>query len=346
MQVFLTGGTGFIGQALMRAMAARRWRVKALVRDPGSAAAQWLQQAGATLVPGDVTSVDGLLPALARSDVVVHNAGLYEVGAEAALAERMRQVNVVGTQNVLGAAHAARIRRTVYVSTVWGLGQSGPGPADETRRHDGHHFSAYDRSKADAHRVALGLRAQGLPLTIAMPNAVVGANDHSAFGHFLRLYLLHRMPPVGFGADTVLAWVQVEALAEGLCLAAEKARMGEDYLFCGPAMTIRELFGHWARHPGGMAPRFWLSPAAIRPQMALMEPLLRAAGLPAFMSRETVDLTRANLHYTAAKARRDLGWRHPEAGPMWDGIVAQELERMAGRRGFLDKLAHQPVWPG
>lgn len=345
MQVFLTGGTGFIGQALMRAMAARGWRVKALVRDPGSAAAQWLQQAGATLVPGDVTAVDGLLPAMARSDVVIHNAGVYELGADAALAERMRQVNIVGTQNVLGAALAARIRRTVYVSTAWGLGDSGPGPADETHRHDGRHFSAYDKSKAAAHRVALGLRNQGLPLSVAMPNAVVGANDHSVFGYFLRLYLLRRLPPIAFGAEAVYAWVQVEALAEGLCLAAEKARMGQDHLFCGPAMSIRELFALWGRHPGGMAPRFWLSAAVARPQMAVMETLLRSAGLPAFMSRETVDLTRANLNYSAAKAQRELGWTHPEAGPMWDRIVAQELERMAGRRGFLERLQHQPVWP-
>jgi dihydroflavonol-4-reductase len=345
MQVFLTGGTGFIGQALMRAMAARGWRVKALVRDPGSAAAQWLQQAGATLVPGDVTVLDGLLPALARCDVLIHNAGVYEVGVDAAQAERMRQVNVVGTQNVLGAALAARIRRTVYVSTVWGLGDSGPGPADETHRHDGRHFSAYDKSKLDAHRVALGLRTQGLPLTIAMPNAVVGANDHSVFGYFLRLYLLRRLPPVAFGADTVYAMVDVDALAEGLCLAAANARMGQDYLFCGVPRTTRQLFELWARHPGGMKPRIWLSQPAIRPQMALMEGLLRAAGLPAFMSRETVDLTRANLNYSAAKAQRDLGWSHPEPAAMWDRIVAQEQERMAGRRGFLDQLRHQPVWP-
>lgn len=344
MQVFLTGGTGFIGQALMRAMSARGWRVKALVRDPGSAAAQWLQQAGATLVRGDVTVLEGLLPAMARCDVLIHAAGVYEVGADAALAERMRQVNVVGTQNVLGAALAARIRRTVYVSTVWGLGDSGPGPADETHRHDGRHFSAYDRSKRDAHRVALGLRTQGLPLTIAMPNAVVGANDHSVFGYFLRLYLLRRLPPVGFGAETVYAMVDVDALAEGLCLAAAKAPMGQDYLFCGAPRTTRELFGLWARHPGGMTPRIWLSQPAVRPQMALMEGLLRSAGLPAFMSRETVDLTRANLNYSAVKAQRELGWHHPEPATMWDRIVAQEQERMAGRRGFLDQLRHQSVW--
>lgn len=344
MKVFLTGGTGFIGQALVRAMATRGWRVKALVRDPAGAAAQWLQQMGATLVAGDVTQVEGLLPALAHSDVVLHNAGVYEIGADAATAERMHRANVVGTQNVLGAALAAKVRRTVYVSTVWALGDSGPALADETHRHDGRFFTAYDRSKFTAHQEALRLRNQGLPLTIAMPNAVVGANDHAVFGYFLRLYLLNRMPPVGFGADAVYAPVDVDALAQGLCLAAEKAKMGRDYLFCGEPQSVRQMFAHWGRHPGGMLPRFWLSAAAMRTQAGLMEPLLRRAGLPAFLSREAVDLTRAHLHYGAAKAQRELGWSHPAAAEMWDRIVEREQERMAGRRSFLDKLAHQPLW--
>jgi nucleoside-diphosphate-sugar epimerase len=345
MRVFLTGGTGFIGQALMRALAARGWTVRALVRDPGSASAQWLQQAGATLVPGDVTQVEGLLPALAHSDLVLHAAGVHEIGADAPTAERMRQVNIVGTQNVLGAALAARIPRTLYVSSAWALGDSGPGPADEDHRHDGRHFSACDRSKFQAHQVALRLRNQGLKLVIAMPNSVVGANDHSLLGYLLRLYLLRRMPPVAFGAEAVLAPVAVEALAEGLCLAGQKARVGQDYLFCGSPCSIRGMFDHWARHPGSMVPKVWLAQAAVRPQMGLMEGLLRRAGLPAFLSREVVDLTQASLNYGAAKARHDLGWKHPEPGPMWDRIVAQELERMAGRRGFLDQLRHQAVWP-
>jgi hypothetical protein len=57
-----------------------------------------------------------------------------------------------------------------------------------------------ERSKAEAHQVALRWRAQGLPLAIAMPNGVVGANDHS-FGYLLRLTLLGAMLPVGFGGD-------------------------------------------------------------------------------------------------------------------------------------------------
>src|SRR5690606_19045040 len=137
MHIFLTGGTGFIGQALVRALRARGWTVDALVREPAGAPARWLAAQGCRLVRGDVTSPDGLREAMAGADAVIHNAGVYEFGAGVAQRARMQQVNLRGTDHVLGAALAAGVPRTVYVSTVLALGDSGPGPADERRRHGG-----------------------------------------------------------------------------------------------------------------------------------------------------------------------------------------------------------------
>lgn len=347
-QVFLTGATGFIGQALVRHMRQRAWVVHALVRDPKSAPAQWLLKQGCTLVPGDVTHSAGLQQAMAGMDAVVHNAGVYELGANAALRERMQHVNVTGTDNVLGAALAAQVPRTVYVSTVWGLGPSGrtpapPAVADETQRHDGHYLTAYERSKAEAHQRALAWRGRGLPLVIGMPNGVMGANDHSFFGYALRLHLLGAMFPMAFGADGVYALVDVEALADGLCLAAEKAPPGEDYVFCGEAISIRQLFAHWATYPGGMKVRLWLPRWFMRPQMALLEPLQRLLGMPAFFSRDVVDCSGAHLNFSSAKAKRELGWTHPGVEQMWSRIISQERQRMASRSGFLNKLRHQSV---
>jgi dihydroflavonol-4-reductase len=349
-RIFLTGGTGFIGQALVRAMRRRGWTIDALVRDPQGAPALWLHAQGCTLVAGDVTDGTGLAQAMAGADVVLHNAGVYEFGASASQRLRMQQVNVYGTDAVLGAALAAGIARTVYVSTVWALGASGrpPEPAwpkDETQRHQRGYLTAYEHSKSEAHQLALAWRAKGLPLIIAMPNAVVGANDHAVFGYFLRLHLLGAMPPFGFGDDTVMSMVQVDALAEGLCLAAEKAPIGEDYLFCGEPISIRALFELWSRYPGGMRPRIWLPRGLMRWQVALLEPLQRALGLPAFLSRDTVDASRAHLNYSAAKARRDLEWKHPAIGEMWEQIVRDERALMGQRSGFLNKLRHQPLVP-
>lgn len=346
MRIYLTGATGFIGQHLVRAMRARGWEVLALVRDPQGAPARWLSQQGCALLEGNVTRVDGLAQSMRGADVVVHSAGVYELGANAAERIRMQQVNVDGTHYVLGAALAAGIPRTVYVSTVWALGPSGHPPEtalpkDETQSHDGNYLSAYERSKTEAHQAALAWRAQGLPLVIAMPNAVVGANDHAVFGYFLRLYLLHGMPPMASGGDTVMSMVDVLALADGLCRAAEAARTGEDYLFCGEPLSIRGLFNHWGRYPGGMVPRLWLPRGLMYWPMALLEPLERTVSVPAFFGRETIQASRGHLNYSAAKAHRDLGWSHPSIDVMWERIIGEERALMKQRRGFLNKLRHQ-----
>lgn len=348
MKIFLTGGTGFIGQALVSSIRARGWSLTVLVRDLQSAPAQWIARQGVALVRGDVTEPAGLAEAMRGSDVVLHNAGVYELGADRATIDRMMSVNVGGTESVMAAAHAAGVGKVLYVSTVWALGPSGRAPAPSTPKDErwsdaGPYLSAYHRSKAEAHRVALRWRAKGLPVVTAMPNGVMGANDHSVFGYFLRLTLLGQMAPMAWGGEAVYSFVEVHALAEGLCLAAEKAPAGEDYLFCGPRQSMRDLFDLWGRKTGKRVPRWYLPRWFMRPQMALMEPLLRMAGLPAFMSRDAVDSTRAHLDYSSDKARRELGWTHPEIDSMWDLIIRRERELVAARHGFLNKLRHQPA---
>lgn len=345
MQVFLTGGTGFIGQALVRAMRGRGWHVTALVREPDAAAGRWLADRGVRLVRGDVTQPAGLREAMQGADVVVHNAGVYEIGANRALVERMRAVNVDGTRHVLGAAREAGVARSVYVSTVWAHGPCGPEAGDERSPRRRSDVNAYAPTKFDAHDEALRERERGLPLSIVMPNAVVGANDHSLFGHLLRLYLMNRLPPTAWGAESVFAMVEVHALAEGICLTAERADMGEDYHFSGEPQTIRQMLGHWGRHSGGVAPFLWLPGWLMKMQLWPLEPLQRWAGLPAFLSREAVSSGLCHLNFSSAKARRDLGWTHPDPTTMWDRIIEEERRLLALRRGFLDRLRVMPVAP-
>jgi len=73
-----------------------------------------------------------------------------------------------------------------------------------------------------------------------------------------------------------------------------------------------------------MVPRLWLPRSLMYWQMALLEPLQRMLGLPAFLSRETVEVTKAHLNYSSAKAKRYLGWVHPEVGEMWERIIPDE----------------------
>ena len=150
------------------------------------------------------------------------------------------------------------------------------------------------------------------------------------------------MPPTAWGGDAVISMVNVDALADGLCLAAAKAPVGEDYLFCGEPLSIRALFEIWSGYPGGMMPRLWLQRWLIRWQVAMLESFQRALGCPAFLSRDTVDASRAHLNYSAAKAQRDLGWNHPDINEMWGHIVRQEA-RAEGAAAWLREQATPPA---
>lgn len=339
MRVFLTGGTGFIGRPLTRALLARKWDVAALVRDPHRAQARTLESLGATLVAGDVTDRESMRAAMSGADIVVHNAGSYEYGVTGRNRAIMREINVTGTDNVLGLALDLGIRRTVYVSSTMYFGDTGLELRDETYQRQKPHRSFYEQTKAEAHQIALRFQDRGLPLIIICPNGVVGPNDHSAYGYFLRLYLNRLMPPCAWGPDVTHSLVHVDDVAEGIALAAEKGGLGETYLLAGEPSRQRDMVQVWMTKPGRMKIRFYIPDWLAKILFTPLEPLQRAAGLPAFMSRETVSAT-VHLKYSSAKAQRELGWVHRPSRDMWLDIIDQELLLLAKRtdRSLVSRL--------
>ncbi len=333
MKIFLTGGTGFIGQALAKALLKRGWSVTALVRKPGSTQAKALRRAGAELATGDIIARESMRSAMSGADVVVHNAGQYEFGLDKAGKERMQAINVTGTENVLGLARDLAIPRSVYVSTVVAFGETGVVQRDETFTRQVPCRTFYEQSKTDAHNIALGFQQRGLPLIIVCPHQVIGPNDHSSFGYFMRMYVNGILPPVGWSKNTIFCCVALNDLAEGIALAAEKGRIGETYFLSGERTTFNEIFGFWRRKPGSFAPRIWLPAWFAAAMFAPLEPLQRLAGLPAFMSRETVRAAATNWNFSNEKAKRELGWTPVSAEATWFAALDGERELLLKRKG-------------
>lgn len=122
MKIFLTGGTGFIGQHLAQSLTERGWDVVALVCNPNCAQAHRLTKLGAQLVAGDVTDRESMRAGMRGVDVVVHGAGSYDFGVTADERKLMHTINVFGTDNVLSLAREMNIPRTVFLSATmyWG----------------------------------------------------------------------------------------------------------------------------------------------------------------------------------------------------------------------------------
>lgn len=332
MKVFLTGGTGFIGQPLTKALLARDWDVMALVRKPDSPEARALTRMGAQCVAGDVTDRETMRVGMAGVNVVIHNAGWFEMGIPHGARTRMHAINVNGTENVLSLALELGIRRTVYVSTVAYFGDTGTEVRDETYRQQAPYRTYYEQTKAEAHEVALQYQQRGLPLITVCPAHVVGPNDHSGYGYFQRMYVNRLLPPFAWAANTVHSPVHVTDAAEGIALAAEKGQLGETYILAGELTTRRQELEMWAMRPGGFRVRvflpFWLAALLFAP----MEPVQRWLGLPAAISRELVLSDKSSFRFSSAKAQRELGWTHRPAREMWSSIIDEEHNLLSARR--------------
>jgi len=332
LRVFLTGGTGFIGQPLTQALLARGWSVAALVRKPEAPQARALSKMGAQCVVGDVTDPAPMRAGMTGADIVIHNAGQYEFGVNADGKRRMHAINVTGTENVLSLAMELGVPRSIYISTVWAVGDTGQQMRDETFERQTPCRTGYEKTKTEAHAIARQYQQRGLPLVIACPNGVIGANDHSVWGYYLRLYLHRLMPPFGWSPGCMFSLVEVNDLAQGIALAAEKGRMGETYIFAGEPKSTREHLAFWAMKPGAFKVLVWLPAGLMAASFLLLEPLQRMAGLPAFMSRETVRASSTNLYYSSEKAQSEIGWTHRFAQEMWFNTIEGELELMSKRK--------------
>ncbi len=340
MKVFLTGGTGFIGQVLTKSLLRRGWSVTVLVRKPDSPRAQHLKSMGALLAAGDVTRRESMVDGMSGADLVIHNAGVYEFGVDKAGAQRMRAINVGGTDNVLSLASELDIPRTVHVSSVKAFGDSGPQSRDETYTRTVPCRTVYEQSKTDSHARAQYYQERGCPVIIACPHQVIGANDHSIFGYLIRAYLNGVMPPAAWGSDSVLCFVDVSDAAEGIALAAERGSNGDTYLICGEPQTLQQTLGYWNTKAGGSKTRVWLPGWLASLLVAPLEPVQRKLGIPAVLSRETVRAATTNWNYCGDKARRELGWNYRSAEAMWSDAMEQEMRLLAkrGNQSLVERL--------
>jgi len=340
MNVFLTGGTGFIGKPLTRQLIKRGWQVTALIRNPDSPQSHALVEMGARLVKGDVTDKESMRAAMTGVDLVVHNAAWYELGVSGSNIRKMNDINIGGTEKTLGLALELGIQRVVYVSSLVAIGDSGHQEWDESVALRTICKTAYHQSKADAHKVALEFQKQGLPLIIVCPGNVIGPNDHSVWGYFARMYVNNIMPPMAWRKDNIFRLAFVDDTAEGIALGAEKGRPGEIYFLGGDAVRTQEAFELWNQFPGGLKFHVYIPVWLAYVLFATLEPLERLIGVPAFISRESVLASSTNYHYSDQKARTELGWNPRPLRQLWEETFAGEqvLKQARKKRDLVSLL--------
>jgi len=299
--VFVTGGTGFVGAHLVRTLQARGDHITCLVRRPELA--ERLGWRDVRLVRGDLDDASALRDACSGAEVVFHVAG--RIVARNAI--EFMATNRDGTANVLEAAQEHGVARFVLVSSLAAAGPTTAGhPIDETRAPAP--VTDYGRSKLAAEVL---VKAMPFPWTIVRPPVVYGEWDRGT----LKIFQLARAPvaPVFGDGSQELSVIHADDLARALVVAGTSpAAQGRVYFATHSATTTsRDLMRACARALGASPPRIVPVPDLVaRGLLWTVGSLAHLAGRATFLSADKANEYLAPAWTCRGDAlTRDTGWR-------------------------------------
>jgi dihydroflavonol-4-reductase len=304
MKALVTGATGFVGAAVVRALLQTKLEVRVIAR-PGSDSTN-LRSLNIDTVPGDLRDKESLRQALTGCRYLYHVAAHYALWAQDP--SIFYDINVVGTRNLLEAAREVGVERTVYCSTIGAIGLP-PGRGlgtEETpvslKQMAGH----YKRSKYLAEQEVHKLAKKGFPVVIVNPSAPVGERDvkPTPTGQIIVDFMKGRMPAY---IETGMNIIDVDDVATGHLLAMEKGRQGERYILGSKNLLLREVFEILSTLTGVKAPALKLPRGAVLPLAYLNHWIANLTGVPPRIPLEGVKMAKYKMHYDCSKAIRELG---------------------------------------
>ena len=303
---FVTGGSGFIGGALIRRLVADRWDVHALVRSEASA--QKVTALGAHAIAGDLADLPSMAVGAQYCEVAFHCAAhLGDWGTR----EEFERGNVQGTRNALAAARQAGLRRFVHVGTEAALlaGQ----PLVEVDERAPLRFDSpalYSSTKARAEEAVIEANHNGLETVVVRPRFVWGRGDTTLLPLLTDAVRSGRFAWIGGGHHRT-STTHIENTVHGLMLAARRgAPAGVYFVTDGEPVVFRDFITRLLATQGIDAPTRSVPTPVARAVAATSEAawrLLRLPGRPP-LTRLTVWVSGLETTIDITRAREELGY--------------------------------------
>lgn len=302
---FVTGGSGFVGGALIERLRSEGWDVHALARSERAAAR--VRELGAEPAMGDLDDRDAMRAGAEGCEVAFHAAAKVEDWGDPADFERL---NVRGTQNVIDACREAGVRRLVHVGTEAALMVGQPLiNVDESAPLRPDSAALYSSSKAKAEQLVRD--AGGLETVVVRPRFVWGRGDTSLLPTIIEMVTSGRFRWIG-GGGQLSATTHIDNTVEGLWLAATKAPAGSVYFVTdGEPAVFREFLTELLATQGVTVPDKSVPAGVAGVAAAASERiwrLLKRPGPPP-LTRFAVWVSSQECTIDISRAERELGYR-------------------------------------
>ena len=303
-RAFVTGGSGFLGGALVAGLIERGDEVVALARS--DEAATVLEARGARVARGHTLDEDALAAGMQGCDVVYHVAGINTMCPDDPV--EMIHVNVRGAETAVRAAGRAGIERLVLTSSAASLGEERGTVGSEASPHRGWYMSVYERSKHEGEVAALAAAGPaGVQVVSVNPSSVQGPGRAGGTGRIMIAYLNGSLRAF---VHTTISIVDIRDCVRGHLLAAEKGVAGERYVLNGATLTTAEALEIVAGMTGVReSPRF-LPPALATGVATVAEAGFKLARKHPPFCRAMVRTMLHGHRYDGSRAAHELGFEY------------------------------------
>ena len=235
MRIAITGASGHIGNNLSRALVKEGHQLRLMVNRRTNG----LEQLDAELFRCNLQHVDQVKAFVAGMDIVIHTAAKISIGNYDE--QSVWDTNVLGTQNIVEACVANKIKRLLHFSSIHVFDPKPiDAPLDEKRPLLRKGGAVYDQSKVKAEDLVLAAVDNGLDAIILNPTSVFGPNDYypSLLGQGITDFYKGKIPALMPGGYN---FVFVQDVVKATLSALEKGKKGERYILSGRYLSIVEL---------------------------------------------------------------------------------------------------------
>jgi len=308
-RVLVTGGGGFVGGALCRALRSQGHQVRALQRSPSPA----LSEIGVDVHCADIADTAAVRAACVGVDSVFHVAA--KAGAWGPY-EDYHRANVLGTENVLEACRAEQVRWLVYTSTPSVVHAGGDlAGVDESTPYAEHFQAPYPQTKTIAERAVLKAHGDTLGCVALRPHLVWGPGDNHLLPRMVQRARAGKLAFLG-PADKLIDVTYIANAVDAHLLAWEGLKSGADcagrayFISDGQPIAMKAMVNRLLQ-AAGLEPVNRHIPLGLARAMApVVEWIwrgLRLRGEP-MLTRFVVDQFATAHWYDISAAKRDFGY--------------------------------------
>ncbi len=302
MKVAITGGNGHIGNAVIEELIRRNYSIKALVHSKSN----FLESRNIETVKGSLHDKNSLLELMKDCDYLIHCAAVISINGDQN--QLVQKINIEGLENVLKAAKKSNLKRIIHLSSIHAYDHLPMNEKmNETRNFVSDSAYSYDKSKRDGQLIARKYFEEGLPIIVVNPTAVFGppnyakCKQNSAF-----ISMSKRGVPFVFKGG--YNWVDVRDVANSICNALTRGKLGESYILGGSYCTLKDLSRTVAKVSNKRIPCFEVPIGLVKTFLPIIGAYYKVRKQDPSLTKQSIEILEfGNRFIESEKAKKDLG---------------------------------------